>query len=80
MNKQVFISAVEKRTTIREAAAVATMIFVLSDFFILLDNFIWPQGPDLDNLIMITYYLAQFGITLSVSEEEEEDNNEIKEE
>lgn len=48
--------------------AIGAALFILSDSLIVVDKFFVPLLTYRTPLIMITYYLAQLGITLSILE------------
>ncbi|XP_076274145.1 lysoplasmalogenase TMEM86A-like [Rhynchophorus ferrugineus] len=54
-------------TVIRLITFIGTVLFVISDFTIAVDKFMFPL-PYAQILIMSTYYLAQLAIALSVTE------------
>ncbi|XP_055616572.1 lysoplasmalogenase-like protein TMEM86A isoform X2 [Toxorhynchites rutilus septentrionalis] len=56
------------KNTTRVACGIGSVLFVISDSIIAIDMFYVPVDYA-QTLIMITYYLAQFGIALSVVEE-----------
>jgi YhhN family len=47
------------------AAAIGGFVFAVSDSLIAIDMF-YSKIPHAKVLIMVTYYIAQFGITLSI--------------